>query len=331
MSVPRLLAVSTLGVAAVLAITGCSGAKPAAETEKPAAKSVTVEDNSGKHTVQTPPKSVVATDNRTFQTLSDWGVQLSAAAVSLMPDTVSYKTQKGLVDLGTHREPNLELLVAAKPDLVINGQRYQGFHDEIVKLAPDATVLELDPRDGKPFDSELKRQVTVLGEVFGKQTEAKKLVADFDKAVDRAKKAYKSSDTVLAVNTSGGAIGNIAPTVGRTLGPVYDLIGLTPALKVEKSSEGHKGDEISVEAIASANPDWILVMDRDASFDKAERGADYKPAAEILEKNDALKNVKAVANKHIVYMPTDTYLNEGIQTYTEFLNDFADALEKSKA
>jgi iron complex transport system substrate-binding protein len=26
-------------------------------------------------------------------------------------------------------------------------------------------------------------------------------------------------------------------------------------------------------------------------------------------------------------MPADTYLNEGIQTYTEFLNQFADALE----
>ena len=331
MSVPRLLAVSTLGVAAVLAISGCSAAKPAAESEKPAAKSVTVEDNSGTQTVQTPPKSVVATDNRTFQTLSDWGIPLSAAAVSLMPDTVSYKTQKDLVDLGTHREPNLELLVAAKPDLVVNGQRYQGFHDEITKLAPDATVLELDPREGKPFDSELKRQVTVLGEVFGKQKEAKQLVADFDQAANRAKKAYKTSDTVLAVNTSGGKIGNIAPTVGRTLGPVYDLLGLTPALEVKGSTEGHTGDDISVETIASANPDWILVMDRDASFDKAERGTDYKPAAEILEKNDALKNVKAVTKQRIVYMPTDTYLNEGIQTYTKFLNDFADALEKSKA
>ena len=32
----------------------------------------------------------------------------------------------------------------------------------------------------------------------------------------------------------------------------------------------------------------------------------------------------------IVYLPADTYLNEGIQTYTEFLNDFADALESAK-
>ena len=40
-------------------------------------------------------------------------------------------------------------------------------------------------------------------------------------------------------------------------------------------------------------------------------------------------SVAAIQQKHVVYMPTDTYLNEGIQTYTTFLNSFADALEKS--
>jgi len=39
--------------------------------------------------------------------------------------------------------------------------------------------------------------------------------------------------------------------------------------------------------------------------------------------------VTAVKDDQIVYMPTDTYLNESIQTYTTFLNDLADALETS--
>ena len=54
------------------------------------------------------------------------------------------------------------------------------------------------------------------------------------------------------------------------------------------------------------------------------------PAAEIIEASDALLNVPAVQKGQIVYLPADTYLNEGIQTYTEFLNDFADALESAK-
>ena len=128
-----------------------------------------------------------------------------------------------------------------------------------------------------------------------------------------------------AVTTSGGQIGYIAPTVGRTLGPVFDLAGLTPALEVDGATDDHQGDDISVEAIAQANPDWILVMDRDAAISADDPS--YSPAAEILESNAALANVSAVTRGQIVYMPADTYTNESVQTYTEFLGDLATALE----
>ena len=326
MSVPRILTATALGLAAVVALAGCASGPAAAPTESAKASTVTVEDNNGEHTISTPPASVVATDNRTFQTLADWGIPVKAAAVSLMPETVSYVKDKSIIDLGTHMEPDLESVVAVAPDLIVNGQRFTQHHDKLAALVPDATILELDPRDGKPFDAELKRQVTVLGEVFGKEKEAKKLTSDFDKAVDRAKKAYDGSG-VMAVTTSGGKIGYLAPTVGRTLGPVFDILGLKPALQVEGADDNHKGDDISVEAIAASNPSWILVMDRDAVFAKDD--ASYVQAADILEKNQALASVTAIQQKHVVYMPTDTYLNEGIQTYTTFLNSFADALEKS--
>ncbi|MFD5213575.1 siderophore ABC transporter substrate-binding protein [Microbacterium sp. NPDC058345] len=327
MSVPRTLSAVGLGLVGILTLAGCGG-QAAAEpgTDAPAAKTVTVEDNNGTHEISTPPASVVATDNRTFQTLSDWGIELTAAAVSLMPETVDYVNDESVIDLGTHNEPDLESVVAADPDLIINGQRFAQHHDAMAQLVPDATILELDPREGEPFDAELKRQVTVLGEIFGKQTEAKKLVDDFDAAVERATKAYDEAESVMAVTTSGGEIGYIAPTVGRTLGPIFDILGLTPALEVPEATDDHQGDDISVEAIAEANPSWILVMDRDAVF--ADETPDYVQAAEILEGSEALASVTAVKDAQIVYMPTDTYLNEGIQTYTAFLNDFADALEK---
>lgn len=289
------------------------------------ATTVEVEDNNGTQTIAVPPLSVVATDNRTFETLAAWGVELSAAAVALMPDTISYTQDDSIVDLGNHNEPDLEAVVSVEPDLVINGQRFAQYHDDFARLVPDATILELDPRDGEPFDAELKRQTTVLGEIFGKQAEAEQLNADLDAAIERAKAAYDAADTVMAVNTSGGQIGYLAPTVGRTLGPVFDILGLTPALEIDDATDDHQGDDISVEAIADSNPDWILVMDRDAAV--ASTDPSYSPASEILEGSEALAGVTAIQNGSIVYMPTDTYTNEGIQTYTEFFNAFADALE----
>src|SRR5699024_1698987 len=279
----------------------------------------------GTQTVPSPPTSVVATDNRTFETLADWGVELSAGAVSLMPSTIPYTEDDSIVDLGSHREPDLEAVVAAEPDLIVNGQRYSQYHDDFVDLAPDAAILELDPREGEPFDAELARQVTVLGEVFDKQTEAEQLVEDLQSAIDRATEAYDGQSTVMAVITSGGQIGYSAPGDGRTLGPVFDILDLTPALEVDDSSDDHQGDEISVEAIADSDPDWILVMDRDAAIMADD--PEFTPAAEVLEDSAALAGVTAVQSDRIVYMPADTYTNAGIQAYTEFFDTLADAFE----
>ncbi|MEO6531137.1 MAG: ABC transporter substrate-binding protein [Specibacter sp.] len=312
--------------AAVLALTACGApTETGSEGGSTAAGSVTVEDNNGSHTITTPLKSVVATDNRTFETLASWGVKLSAGAVALMPSTSPYKTDASIVDLGTHNEPDLEAIVAVEPDVIVNGQRFTQYQKDFTKLAPNATVLALDPREGQPLDAELKRQTTVLGEVFGKQAEAKKLNSDFDAAIARVKAAYNKDQKVMGLIASGGKINYAAPVTGRTLGPLFDFLDLTPALEVEKSSTDHKGDDISVEAIAKSNPDWMLVMDRDAAVSADD--ASYKPANEVLEKSAALKNVTATKSGNIVYMPADTYTNEGIQTYTEFLNSFADALE----
>ncbi len=311
-----------------LAACGSSADSPEAPESSQSTASVTIVDNNGTQTILTPPTSVVALDNRTFETLSEWDVPLSAAAVSLMPNTISYKSDGSIVDIGNHREPDLEAIVAVEPDLIINGQRFTQFHDQIAALVPEATILELDPRDGQPFDAELKRQTTALGEIFGKQAEAEKLNSNLDAAIARVKAAYNPDDTVMALNTSGGELGYIAPGVGRTIGPLFDILGLTPALDIATGTDDHQGDDISVEAVAQSNPSWILVMDRDAAIAQSDPG--YQPAADLLANSEALANVTAVQDGQIVIMPADTYTNEGIQTYTEFLNSFADALEAKK-
>jgi len=333
-SISRRRAVAGLVLAATsaLSLAGLSNVAGAAPdgtgpdgTAAEAATTVEIEDNNGTHEIAVPPQSVVALDNRTFQLLADWEIPLSAAAVSLMPDTISYTEDDSIADIGTHNEPDLELIVAAEPDLVINGQRFTQYQDDITALVPDAVVLVLDPRDGEPFDEELRRQVLTLGQIFGREDDAQQIVDDFDAAIERVVAAYDPAQTVMAVNTSGGEIGYLAPGVGRTIGPLFDLLGLTPALEVEGATDDHQGDDISVEAIAASNPDWILVMDRDAAI--AADDPAYSPAADILTGSEALTDVTAIREGQIVYMPADTYTNESIQTYTEFLNSFADALE----
>ena len=58
----------------------------------------------------------------------------------------------------------------------------------------------------------------------------------------------------------------------------FDEFGFTPALEVEGASDDHQGDDISVEAIADSDPDWIVVLDRDAGV-SSEEGATPAAAA----------------------------------------------------
>ncbi|MDO5512727.1 siderophore ABC transporter substrate-binding protein [Corynebacterium sp.] len=319
--------------ASALLLSACSdteGDTTANETTATAAAesgTLTVEDNHGTQEITLPVGKIAATDNRSFEILDAWGVELVAAPKQLVPFSVeNYKNDDDIIDLGTHREPNLEALAAAQPDLIVNGQRFAQHYDAITKLTPGAAIVEFEPREGEALDAELRRQTEELGKIFGKESEAEKIIADFDEALERAKAAYDPEQKVMAVNVSGGTIGYIAPTVGRTYGPIFDMIGLTPALEVDNASDDHQGDDISVEAIASANPDWILVLDRDGATDT--RNTDeYIAASQVIEGSDPLKNVVAIQEGQVVYAPEDTYTNESIITYTEILNGLADAFE----
>ena len=57
----------------------------------------------------------------------------------------------------------------------------------------------------------------------------------------------------------------------------------------------------------------------------------YTPAKQLIEDSEALQDVTAVKEGQVVFAPADTYTNEGIQTFTEFFQDFADALEGKKS
>ena len=329
-SLAAIAAIAALGLAAC-----SSGAAPSSQPSAASgdtasatqASSVTIDANDGMVEINLPVTRAASLDNRTFEVLQQWDVELVAAPKKLIPSTITAFNGEGIADVGMHREPNLEALVAAEPDLIISGQRFSKFDSQIKELAPDVPLINLEPRDGQPFDKELIRQVTDLGEIFGKQAEAKKLVDDFNASIERAKNAYDGTSTVMAVDVSGGNIGYVAPGKGRTWGPVFDLLDLKPALEIEGATDSHTGDDISVEAIAESNPAWMLVLDRDAAITK---DGSNTPAETVISGNAALQNVAALQNKHVVYAPNDTYTNESIITYTEIFNSLADAFEAAK-
>ena len=80
----------------------------------------------------------------------------------------------------------------ANPDLVIVGQRFADHYEEIKKLVPNANVIDLNfdvsekaTKPGENLVKGLKDSTTTLGKIFAKDKEAKQLIADFDKSIEK--------------------------------------------------------------------------------------------------------------------------------------------------
>lgn len=302
------------------------------QKEETAPATVEITDLHGKVTVPVNPKNVVVMDSRAFETLASWGVELAAAPKDVMPGDSAYKNDDSVQNIGNHREPNLEVIAAANPELVIIGQRFGGFYEDVKKLVPQAVVIDLNfdvsenaATPGANLVNGLRNITISLGKIFDKNEEAAQLVASFDKAIEDAKAAYNGTDSVMSVIVSGGNIGFSAPLSGRVWGPLYEVFDWVPALTVDGSTADHQGDEVSVEAIAQSNPDWLFVLDRDASTSTASESV---PAADVIGNSPALQKITAVTKGQIVYAPNDTYTNESIETFIELLESLGQALAK---
>lgn len=325
-SSPRRALTTFAGVGiAALVLAGCSsstdeGAAPE-ETAASDLYPMTVTDLAGNEVEIESADSIVITDNRVFGILESWGVEPTAAARTLMTPNNPWQSDESILDTGSHREPDFEVVIEADPDLIINGQRYAQHDADMQAAAPDAAFVDMT-NDEMGQAEYLTESVTLLGQIFGMEDEADALIADFNAGIEEASAAYDPDMTVLGLVTTANEIRYASPEEGRGASVFFDLLDLTPALD-QAGSSFDQGDDISIEALAQSQADFLLVLDRDAAT-AADDGSST-PAMELITESAALSTVPAVQNDAIYVMPADYYLTEDIITYTTVLEELAAA------
>ena len=309
----RALAVAVC-VGLTFAACGSSGsAVPASEP----ADTITVQTNTGELSVPVNPQRVVALDNTSFETLLEFGVTPVAVPKQLLPDSLAaWADDPEIIDVGTHREPRLEEIHAANPDLIIGGKRFAEYTQTLSSIAP---VLDLAPNvEATGYLDGLKHQTTVLGEVFGAQSAAERLNAELDDAAAEAS-ALTNGQTVFLANHNGGKIDNGA---GR-MAPLIEPLQMTDVFASNRggSDSVHNDSGLAPETVAQANPDWVFVLDRDAAV-----GNGGSPARATIEAQELWRTTTFATKAQVLYLDNGFYVTEGISAYTAFYQQLAAAL-----
>ncbi|MHC5307604.1 siderophore ABC transporter substrate-binding protein [Bartonella sp. LJL80] len=280
---------------------------------------VTVKHVSGETSIPDHPKKVVVFDLATLDNLTRLGVtDVIGVPEGVKPKYLEQYNDAKYTKVGTLFEPNYETIAGLQPDLIIIGGRSQPKYKDLSKIAPtiDLTV------NNDHYLADVDRNVTLLGQIFGKQDQAKAEIDKLNEKLALTRKDAAGKGTGLLILTTGGKMSAFGP--GSRFGLLHSGFGVIPAN--DKLEVGKHGQMISPEFILETNPDWLFVIDRDAAI-----GREGQSAAQLLD-NALVNKTKAGEKKQIVYLdPQNWYLvGGGLSGLNETADQLNEAFSKAK-
>ncbi|EIQ00940.1 ABC-type hemin transport system, periplasmic component [Opitutaceae bacterium TAV1] len=207
------------------------------------------------------PQRVVALNTSTFEILQDLGEDPRIAGVdtSTFPFIPEADARaRGIANFGHPYRPNIEAIIAARPDLVIAPA------DSLRDATPEQLrsakipVLILEPSAQDGIDG-LKRRIAVIAAALGKQAEGEALIKKIDArmtAIRTANAVIPKKKNVFFLYTHGPGKAFI---YGRDTGSHW-LIELAGAHNAADFTTGTK--PLTPEALVQASPDAFILLER---------------------------------------------------------------------
>lgn len=233
--------------------------------------------------------------NQVAGVVRDWPKLLGSGFDRLAPEF------KSLPEPGELTKVNTEELLSIRPDVVFVThyapdemlQQIKSVGIPVIQIAfftvPESERGKLNPVLGdekKAYFDGLTEAVQLVGEVFGKQDQARKLVeviTEKRKIIDERTAGLPEAERVpmYMANPDLNTYGS-----GKYTGVVMEQAG---GLNVAREMKGH--GKVTMEQILGWNPEIIIVQDR------------YVEVADQIRQDPAWKTVKAVENDQIYITP----------------------------
>lgn len=313
-----LLTIASLSMFALLTLGACgkNTDKTADSSTAKEATTIKVKDANGSVDVPKNPKKVVVFDNGSLDTLDALGVGDSVVGAPTKNLPKYLERYKKVESAGGIKEPDLEKINQIKPDLIIISGRQQDFQDKLSNIAP-TIYLAVDAKD--TWNS-TKQNIQTLAEIFGKQKEADKKIANLEKEIAQIKEQAENSDQkALVTLVNEGQLS--AYGTGSRFGIVHDTFGFKQADdKIEASTHGQS---VSYEYVLEKNPAILFVIDRT----KAIGGDDTN---DNVESNELIKQTTAGKEGKVITLQPDVwYLSGGgLESTHLMIEDVSKALNK---
>ena len=250
----RLIGTALLVIVAFV-ISGCDNHDKTDTTSKPT--TLTIQHTQGSTQIPLHPQKVIVLNPATLDIMDALKIPVIGVPQTdahFPPFLMQYQNQQYL-NAGTLFEPNYEAISAAKPDLIIAGNRAHDAYDKLSEIAP---TISLDI-DYSHFLASLTQRTELLGKIFDKQAQAKQLLSDFDQQMAAIKAQTKQIGSAMVLMVTGGKISAFGP--GSRFGFIFDDLGFPSAVSFDKT--GPHGNIVNAELILKANPHWLFVVDRD--------------------------------------------------------------------
>jgi len=282
----------------------------------------------GTLSLDTAPQKIVSFDLSVLDTLAAFDIPAAGVPRSMYEGALA--RYKDTTVVGTLFEPDYAVLKEIKPDLIFAGGRSQQAVPELRKLAPTVGFAS----DTNAFMKTFRDANLALGKAFDKEEQAAAALASIEENVKELQRINKGKKGVMLFTIKGNVIAH-AP--GDRFGYAYELTGLESVLPakdpnapavprpVAGSPEAKAAAEErakTVAAVAAAEPDWLLVLDRGA-INGAER-----TAADTLAKHPQLSQTLAFKEGRVYYVdPNGWYvIGGGLNNLKAITDDMLSAM-----
>ncbi|MET8049554.1 ABC transporter substrate-binding protein [Streptosporangium sp. NPDC005286] len=303
---------------AALTLAGCGQTSPAtspstasasaAATPSAAGFPVTVEAGNGSVTIESRPERIVSLSPAATESLFAIGAGSQVVAVD---DQSNHPAEAPKSELSGFK-PNVEAIIAQKPDLVVLSDDIDGI---VAALGKVGVPVLLEPAATKL--DETYDQITDLGAATGNGERATELAAQMKKQIDELAAAAPKDAKLTYYHELD--VTPYAATSTTFIGQIYGLFGLTNiADKAPDAAGGYP--KLSAEFVAQADPDLVFLADTKCCGQ----------SKDTLAKRPGWSKLSAIKNDQVILLDDDIASRWGPRV-VDLAKQVGEAVQKAAA